>query len=187
MLNQELASPMFKDIPLYTGDGFYQITVPLAYLERSLADYQDNNDLDMDADFQRAHVWGESRQCAYVEHLLRGGKGSETIRFNCPDWGQTFEKLMVLVDGKQRLTACLRFLHNEIPAFGFTHSKYKDRIPMNVNLRFMVNNLKTRAEVLRWYLQINEGGVVHTYQELEKVRQLLAKERFPKALKRENR
>jgi hypothetical protein len=41
----------------------------------------------------------------------------------------------------------------------------------------MVNDLKTKAEVLQWYLDINSGGVVHTETELEKVKRLLTKEK----------
>ncbi len=41
---------------------------------------------------------------------------------------------------------------------------------------FCVNDLQTRAEVLQWYLDLNEGGVVHTSEELNRVRAMLAKE-----------
>ena len=36
-----------------------------------------------------------------------------------------------------------------------------------------INNLKTRGQVLEWYLQLNDRGVVHTKEELDKVRRLL--------------
>jgi len=35
---------------------------------------------------------------------------------------------------------------------------------------------KTRAEVLTWYLQINAGGVVHSDEEIERVKELLKEE-----------
>jgi hypothetical protein len=41
----------------------------------------------------------------------------------------------------------------------------------------MVNDLKTEAEVLRWYLEINAGGTPHTEEELDKVRKMLKKAR----------
>ena len=170
---KETLIPMFRDIKPYTRDGSYQTHVPLTHLERTLSDYQESNSLDMDSDFQRPHVWGPDRQIAFVEHILRGGKGSELIRFNSPGWGRNFSNPMVVVDGKQRLTACLRFMRNEIPAFGHHHQNFQDRIPMTINLRFMVNDLKTKSEVLRWYLEINEGGVAHTDEELDKVREIL--------------
>ena len=176
MLDRQLSVPKFRNIQPYTGDGAYQTDVPFEYLEIELNKYIENNDLDMDSDFQRPHVWDEMRQIAFVKHIIRNGKGSQMIRFNCPDWNRNFSGQMVLVDGKQRINACLRFLHNEIPIFGYYYQEFQDGISKMINLRFMVNNLKSRAEVLRWYLEINEGGVVHTNEELDKVRQLLSDE-----------
>ena len=176
MTDQNLSGPRFRDIKPYTRDGSYQTHVPLSHLEITLSDYQEANSLDMESDFQRAHVWDEPRQIAFVEHILRGGKGSELIRFNCPGWDRTFDGQMVVVDGKQRLTACLRFVRNDLPAFGHYHQDFQDRIPITINLRFMVNDLNTRKEVLSWCLEINEGGVAHTDQELAKVRHLLEAE-----------
>jgi len=40
-------------------------------------------------------------------------------------------------------------------------------------MKLNVNNLKTKAEVLRWYLEMNTGGVVHTQDEVDKARALL--------------
>jgi hypothetical protein len=40
-----------------------------------------------------------------------------------------------------------------------------------------VNDLKTREEVLQWYLDLNSGGVVHTEEELNRVREMLEKEK----------
>jgi len=42
---------------------------------------------------------------------------------------------------------------------------------------FSMNTLRTKAEVLEWYLQLNSGGVVHTEAELKRVRKLLVRER----------
>jgi hypothetical protein len=47
---------------------------------------------------------------------------------------------------------------------------------MQGRLKMQVNNLQTRKEVLTWHLQTNDGGVVHSAEELERVRGLLAKE-----------
>ena len=40
---------------------------------------------------------------------------------------------------------------------------------------FIINDLPTRELVLKWYLQMNEGNVAHTEEELDKVRQMLSK------------
>jgi len=87
---------------------------------------------------------------------------------------------MVLVDGKQRLEAVRKFLRNQLPVFKHTIEEFEDKKIMlrssNANFIFKVNNLKTRKEVLQWYLDLNSGGVVHTSEEIEKVRRLLEQE-----------
>ena len=173
----------FADIPRFTRDGNYCVDISLDYFPSAMKHYREEYGLDLDVDFQRAHVWSDEQASAFVEHILRGGRGSETIRFNMASWssGKTPEEHgvtpMVCVDGKQRLTAVERFLNDEIPAFGSYRSEYTDRPRMVIaGLKFMVNDLATRREVLQWYLDINSGGVAHTETELDKVRALLAEE-----------
>lgn len=84
---------------------------------------------------------------------------------------------MVLVDGLQRLTAFIKFLNNEIPIFGTYYKDFEDRPRMsNDMLKFNVNDLQTRAEVLRWYIEMNSGGVVHSDKEIERVKEMLRQE-----------
>ena len=119
-------------------------------------------------------MWTNGQAVAFVEFVLRDGSGSRDIRFNCPGWSSKGKcGPMAIVDGKQRLTACMRFLSNEIPAFGLYYRQFKGRIGMLTGLTFLVNDLPTRAEVLQWYLDINTGGTVHTNSEIRKVRALL--------------
>lgn len=87
---------------------------------------------------------------------------------------------MVLVDGKQRLEAVRKFMRNELPIFdGYYLKDCEPKIlrMTDADLVFSVNNLKTRKEVLQWYLDLNDGGVLHTEEELAKVRSLLKKEK----------
>ena len=49
-------------------------------------------------------------------------------------------------------------------------------MPLDVDLLFNVNNLKTKAEVLVWYIEFNTGGTVHTEEEINKVKMLLENE-----------
>ena len=81
-----------------------------------------------------------------------------------------------IVDGKQRLQAVRLFLRDELAVFGYTSSQYKDKLPIGCTLIFAVNELTTRREVLQWYLDLNDGGIAHTSEEIEKVRNLLKKE-----------
>ena len=169
--------PNFQSIPKYIQDGSYQVNCDLENLDVNIRRYETEYGLQICPDFQRGRVWTEAQQIAYVEHLLRGGKGSELIRFNHPGWFRSFKGDMVLVDGLQRLTAALRFVWNDLPVFGHYREEWTGWIPIQVGFLFMVNDLRTRAEVLQWYLEINEGGTPHTEAELDRVRGLLEAER----------
>lgn len=166
----------FKDIPQFIHGGNYAVHVPWKYLVTWLDELPE---ADMNPDFQRGHVWTIDKQVKYVEFILRGGKSSKDIYWNHPGWMSSFVGDMVLVDGKQRLEAVRAFLNNEIEAFGSTLSEYTDGLPSISNCDFImhVNNLPTRKEVLQWYLDLNSGGVVHTDDELNRVRELLEQEK----------
>ena len=167
----------FKDIPRFTGWGNYQVDIGIRYLLTTLADYEKDYKLDMDPDFQRAHVWTEAQQIKFLEFFFKGGKTGRQILFNCPGFTHGRMGCMVLVDGKQRLEAFRRFLTNEISIFGSLYSEFEDKINQMETMRFFVNDLKTRKEVLQWYLDLNAGGTVHTEGEIEKVRNLLVLEK----------
>lgn len=181
----KLAEPLFKNIPQFTRTASYHVDIPWTYLENWLTSQEKDYGLELEPDFQRAHVWQKKRQTAFVEFVLRGGKSSQDIYFNCPAYGNNHQKglaalpdTMVLVDGLQRLTAVRAFMNNKIKAFGFYHKEFKDelnwaRIRFSVN----VNDLGSRAEVLQWYIDLNAGGVAHTDEEIEKVKALLKKEK----------
>ena len=130
----------------------------------------------LEPDFQRGRVWTDQQQIAYIEYLLSGGMSGRDIYFNQPDtWTDTNRTPYELVDGLQRLTAIRKFMNDEIIVFG----KYKAssfQYFNNVKLNIHVNNLKTRREVLQWYLQMNSGGTPHTQAEIDRVKQLLEKE-----------
>ncbi len=174
------------DIPKFFQPPCYNVTTSWGMLEATLKSYDERETpgglgLNLDPDFQRGHVWTEDKQIAYVEYCLQEGMGSRTILFNHPNWQGSYKGEMVLVDGKQRLEAVRKFLRNELPIFNGNYLKDFDDIPRlfrsnGANFVFSVNNLKTRKEVLEWYLQLNTGGVVHTKEEIDKVKELLKKE-----------
>ena len=167
----------YRDIPPLM-EGYYVTDVPLDFLWNTLDGYEKDYGLDMDPAFQRHHVWNVDQQIAFVEHVLRGGRNT-TIRWNCKNWMGKGEKGPVtLVDGKQRLTAVLMFLSNDLPAFGTKIADFEDRMTVEAGLQFRVNNLKTDEEVLRWYLEINSGNVAHTDEELRRVQEMLRRERL---------
>jgi len=169
----------FKDIPKYTRIGSYQVNISLESLLDQLDHYNDNDglsNLQLNPDFQRGHVWTKAQQVAFVEYLLKGGKAHRTIYFNHPNWMGSFMGDFVCVDGLQRITACIQFLKNEIKVFGCYYKDFEDKLHSNVDLLFNINNLKTKKEVLQWYIEMNTGGTVHSKEQINKVKKLLEKE-----------
>ena len=72
------------------------------------------------------------------------------------------------------------FLAGKIKVFGLFIHQFENsigRARCRDNLKFNINSLQTRKQVLEWYLEMNTGGVVHTASEIERVKGLLAKEK----------
>jgi hypothetical protein len=167
----------FRDIPKFISSN-YTITLEWDMIERWLSESMPESELN--PDFQRGHVWTRDKQIKYVEYILRGGKSSKDIYFNHPGWNNNYEGKCVLIDGKQRLEAARAFLRDEFPVFGSLYSEYTDKLRISEAwFNVHINCLPTRAEELQWYLDLNSGGVVHTDDELSRVRELLEKEKTP--------
>ena len=170
--------PRFRDIPQFPR-AHYEIALPWSELVEWLDKQEARRlaPLNTSPDYQRGHVWSEAQQTAFVEYALMGGESSMALTANCPGWMNDWRGPYELVDGLQRLTAALRFLRGEIPAFGARIAEYADKIRMDEpSFRWRVLNLPTRAEVLKLYLLMNSGGVVHSPEEIARVRALLEKE-----------
>jgi hypothetical protein len=173
--------PEVELIPMLTP-ARYQADWPWHHLERALRHYAEDYTLDLDPDFQRDFVWTERQRTAFVEHCLRGGTYGRTLYFNAPGWPEfdDGDLTIELVDGKQRLAAARDFMAGELKVFGgwtlgdFDEPERLRR--MNQCFHFAINGLRTRAEVLQWYLDINAGGTAHSEDELDRVRGLLAEE-----------
>lgn len=158
----------------------YHVTVLWRDLEKYLESQMDASDgmaaLDLDPDFQRAHVWTPEQQSAYVEYILRGGESGKSLYFNCAGWMGDWRGPYVIVDGKQRLQAVRQWLNNQIPTFGMRYAEFGARVPSDFYFDWHVASLSSRIEVLRWYLDFNSAGTQHTPEELDRVRVLLEAE-----------
>ena len=176
----KLSKPDYQAIPQFTRTPSDGVDVGWAYLEQHVEEHVNEYGLEVNPDFQRGHVWDPDKQIAFVEFILRGGTGANILYLNAPGWSRGDLGSYVLVDGLQRLTAALAFLRSEIPAFGYLRSEYTGTMRLHSpRFRWIINNLKTRADVLQWYLEMNTGGVVHTNSELDRVRALLEEESKP--------
>lgn len=174
-----------NDIPKFTSWGNYSVHIEWAYLAEQLNKYAEDN-VQLEPDFQRGHVWTTEQQAAYIEFCLKGGKSGRNILFNNPNW--TYIKNdsyndFVLVDGLQRITAVTKFMNNKLAVFGgnllqdFTGTigDIKRQILRGQMFKVYINDLQSKKEVLQWYLDLNSGGVVHSQEELNRVRKLIEK------------
>lgn len=169
----------FKDIPQFTKSGSWEADFSLEYLVKHINFEIEEYGLQLTPDFQRGHVWTEEQQVAWLEFFLRGGKTNNVIYLNNPTWHFSADNEdayndYVCVDGLQRLTAIQRFINNEIKVFGSYYKEYTDKIRHSHTIRLNVNDLKTKAEVLQWYIEINSGGTPHTDEEIDRVRNMLS-------------
>ena len=166
----------FRDISQLTSDGNYQVNMSLEYITGWINENVQDLGLQLNPDFQRGHVWTEEQQIKYMEYLLKGGKSARVIYFNHPNWMMSWKGEFVCVDGLQRLTTCMKFMNDELKVFGYYYSDFEDKL-RHIDLLINVNNLKTRKEVLQWYIEFNTGGTVHTDEEINKVKRLLDEEK----------
>jgi hypothetical protein len=176
----------FGDIPQFPTPN-YECDVGWKYLPEHMKRWIEEDGLNLDPDFQRGHVWTKAQQIAFVEYQLLGGESGKNLYFNHPNWMGSFRtsdtEQFAIVDGKQRLTAVLAFMNNEIPAFESYCREYTDNLRMvRSSFRVRVASLKKRSDILQWYININAGGTPHKKSEIDRVRKLL-----DEALEKESR
>lgn len=167
----------------------YIVDVPFKMVESELKKYQDCYGLELIPDFQRGHVWTEEQQIKYIEAIVKGtvAASSRIVTFNCSDWGDNNSdeviKDMVCIDGLQRLTAVRRWMNDEFTIFNdlFEYGVSKeffDRTSLTFNslsngLKFAILGMQTKEEILKYYLAFNDGGTVHSPEEIARVKQML--------------
>jgi hypothetical protein len=179
----------YNDIPKFIELGHYSVDLFWANLEKWLDEVSASVGLELEPDFQRAHVWDDDRRRRYVEYRLRGGHGANLLHFNCVGWNGSLGRTgpMVLVDGLQRLTAVRRFMADDLQIFpdmdpsarGFRRSEIAGALRLHLSrFHIHVNELETRAHLLQWYIDLNDGGVAHSAEEIARVRALLDTEQL---------
>lgn len=166
------------DIPqlVYISGGFQ---LAIYDIEDWLIEYNKRYGIDINPDFQRPLVWSENHKIKFMEFLLKGGNVLP-IMWNSPGYGGLTPSKdcdlgdeILLVDGKQRLNCIIDFMNNKVPVFG---GYFKDDIEgidphlRRTNVLFRVNRLSTKRELLKWYLELNEGQIAHTQEELDRIK-----------------
>lgn len=127
-------------------------------------------------DYQREKEWTREQEIAYMEFILKGGTSGLDLYFNNPTHQTTYTEPYECVDGLQRITAVTRFFNNEYSILeGQYYAKDIEGFT-DVSFALHIGDLRTRREVLEWYLQLNTGGTPHSEEEIERVKRLLAEE-----------
>lgn len=162
----------FADIPKIFPLSYYECDVPWDYVP----EWVKTHNLNLDPEYQRGHVWSVEQEIAFIEFCLQGGESGRHIFINAPGWPNP--KLPPeVVDGKQRLTAILKFMNSEIPAFGTLLKNYSDKFPLEIWLCLRIHVVKlARRDVLKFYIDLNSGGTIHRPEEIDRVKNLLEKE-----------
>lgn len=145
----------------------YIVDVPLDFIKEKLERWTTSYKLELDPEFQRGHVWSEKQQIEFIEFLLKGGQ-VHPIFFNMEGWMGTQIGKLQLIDGKQRLTAILKFIDSELPIFdGYTIEQLDNFRLGAFSVRFGVNKLSEK-DAIDWYISMNTGGTIHTSDEIQK-------------------
>jgi len=163
----------FDSIPKFPTAN-YAVDVSWKDLERWLGQYNtDHIKIELNPDFQRGHVWSQEQKTKYLEYVMRGGESGKNVYFNHPNWMGSFKGTLQCVDGLQRITAIREFMRDDVLAFGHKASEFDTLWSLNLSLKIRIGTLKTRKEVLEWYLAFNDGGTQHSNEELDRVRGLI--------------
>lgn len=65
-------------------------------------------------------------------------------------------------------------MNNEIRVFRLLYSEFEGETDLiRHSMIINVNDLKTKKEVLQWYIQMNAGGTPHTQEEIDRVNKLM--------------
>lgn len=134
-------------------------------------------------DFQRGHVWTRDKQIAFIEAIAKNSipKSLLTITLNCPDFEDDRVKGdlsgFCIIDGLQRVTAVQEFVEGKFKVFGgtigyddFDYSSFSYK---RIAIRVQVFTFKWKKDLLKYYIAINSGGVVHADEEIDRVKKLL--------------
>ena len=154
---------MLKPFPLHNHT--YPMSVLLGWADRG--------ELLLEAPYQRGHVWGEKRQANLIRSIMLGMPISNIILNDRLEAGGLETAGFVVVDGKQRCTALLRWMRGELQVpgdwFGLPAkticwhdlSKPQQLKFGNRGLAAMLGQLPTLEDEEEVYDLVNFGGVPH--------------------------
>lgn len=152
----------------------YHVDVPLNYLKEHLKRYFEDYHLDFDPPYQRGYVWTDKQKKDYVEYMIRLGSdqtiSGKQFYFNHPGWMRDWKGNMEIVDGKQRLSALLDWIDGKFGIFDedIHYDKEHGRIVSGITLSFNIATMKSKKDVVDWYIAMNTGGTMHTSEDVQR-------------------
>jgi len=143
----------------------------------------------LNPDYQRGHVWTQEQAEKFMGHMLEGGDVPKIFvqRWDSPDNAPAdhkhdyYDLPAEVIDGQQRVRAICDWVKGNISAeladgrkiwFKDCNEIERRRLPQ---VRITWVDI-SREERLRFYLKLNRGGTIHTEEEIQKVRDMLAEE-----------
>ena len=142
----------------------------------------------LNPDYQRSHVWANDQASKFVGFLIEGGQPPliflqryDTDK-NAPKGSEYWNLPIEVIDGQQRIRAIYGWMKDQYPAtltdgreIWFHDTDEIDRrcLP-HIRVAFVDIS---REERLKFYLSLNRGGTIHTDAEINRVRDLLDKEK----------
>ncbi len=144
---------------------------------------------DLNPDYQRGAVWSQKQQERFIGHVLAGGEVPPIYaqRYDSQKTapaGTNYINLPIeVIDGQQRIRAIMAFMAGECGAQVYHGGKWhtywyvdthEGERGMDLSSQIVYVDLN-REDRLRFYLRLN-GGVAHTDEELDKVRNMLTTE-----------
>lgn len=181
MVKQLIPEELVKKIRSCISKSAYE----LKYIKNTLIDWEDRYKLvELNPDFQRGHVWSEDQQTKFIESMLRNtvGESALTIHFNNPYYkghkpkNTDLPKGFQCIDGLQRLTAILNYLDGKIYPFGYDVNFFNSQYEYSssyLHIYIAIYSYEKKKDLLEHYLAINNGGTVHSVEELNKIRSMI--------------
>lgn len=117
-----------------------------SYPISDVRDWADNKCLELRPDFQKNEVWTQAAQIMLIDTILKGIPIPKIYIKSIVKNEQTYR---IVVDGQQRLTAILKFIHDELPLKKPYHGEY-------VNMRYSELPENVHDDFIRYKIDINE-------------------------------
>lgn len=139
--------------------------------------------MNLNPDYQRGHVWSKEQSEDFMGHILEGGACPAFIIHEGDFSKDDYENEMV--DGQQRARAILGWFDGDIGArlsdgrmvWHKDCTPAEDRmIRMGITVPVTLGRWDRKTR-LRLYLRLNRGGTVHSNEEIQRVREMLAEEK----------